>query len=249
MIALVLVLPSCSFDASVPAPTGSGGTGSDAGESIDSAPGDSPDASPAADDAAPPADAGSTSSIEPTGGTTESGTVGGSGGGAFGPFACPAGSIIAGFEGEFYLGGDNGAGFCNVKATCASLAGDGQGGVTRTQTGTIPAGIGIGDCDGQSTALPDLLCPDDTLLVGFSAVRSGLYQALTVMTLDCASLDSAGNFLGTTTSESWGSIIGSSQGPNSTACPGSEAATGIYGARGAVIDRLGLRCQSLSVTP
>jgi hypothetical protein len=257
---LSLVLVGCSFDSSTTNGIGStdsgvvpridGGAGMpDAGSAIDSSlPGI--DAGPPGIDAGPPIDAGSTSPVEPTGTSVESGVLSGGGGSPFGPVSCATGDVVIGIDADFKEATDNGDGFCHVKAVCGRLQGNGLGGVTRTQTTMVPAGSGIGNC---GSVTPDdlgtLLCPNDTVVVGYRAIRSGLYNVPTQMQLHCGSVSSSGAVLSREYTLDYGKVVGTPIGPNTVDCPDPRVGSGIYGRSGEVIDALGLHCKSLATVP
>lgn len=260
LASLSLCLVGCNFDSSTTNSTGAtdagalpgfdGGAGVlDAGSAVDAATPTS-DAGPGIDAAPLGIDAGSTSPVEPTGTSVESGVISGGGGSPFSPISCATGDVVIGIDADFKEATDNGDGFCHVKAVCGRLQGDGQGGVTRTQTTMVPAGSGIGSC---GSVTPDdlgtLLCPNDTVVVGYRAIRSGLYNVPTQMQLHCGTVSSSGAVLSREYTLDYGKVVGTPNGPSTVDCPDPGVGTGIYGRSGEVIDALGLQCKSLATVP
>lgn len=176
----------------------------------------------------------------------QSGTLGGNGGGAFVPIGCPTGSVLVGFDSDFYLGNDQGAGFCEVRAMCAKLLVSGAS-VTLSNTELVPQEVPVGDCGDNRVALEAMRCPDDGVVVGLSAVRSGQYQAITEIELRCGAIDNTGFIFNRAYSDVWGDRVGSAGSRRTTDCADPTVATGFYGTAGIVIDSLGLLCQSLAL--
>ena len=253
-----LAFVDCSFDSST---TNGGGStdagvvpGIDGGASVLDA-GSANDSSPAELDAAPTptdatADAGSTSPVEPTGTSVESGVIPVSGGGTFSPVHCAEGEVVIGIDANFKDAFDDGNGLCNFKAVCGSLQGDGQGGVTHTQTTMVPGGSGIGSCGVETGVdLGTLLCPAGSVVVGYQAIRSGKYSVPTQVQMHCGVLSDSGAILSRQYTLDYGNVTGTPIGPDTVDCPDPRVATGIYGRSGDVIDALGLHCKSLTTAP
>lgn len=241
-----LAAAGCSFDSSVfvesaepsaadaapgePQPDGAAGPDASVGAQADAAP-------------AGPED------IVPAGGISQSDMVGGSGGGSFGPIACPDGEFLIGLDGSFYLGGDNGAGLCTVQVRCSKVRFDDEGSIEHYgEVSALPADS-IGFCGGNMTPLPPLRCADNQLVTELQARTSGSFGAITEVQLRCATVNQDGEVLLENFTDSWGQIVGMVQDDQTTSCPSNAVAVGLVGRVGAVIDAMALGCQGVGVRP
>ncbi len=185
------------------------------------------------------------SRLRPVGLVSQSDSLGGTTGSLFGPTYCPAGSVVVGLDGDFYLGGDDGAGFCEVQAVCAELSIQGSQ-VSHTNLSQVPVGTTVGDCGTNRIPQEALLCPDQQVVVGLAATQGGLYLALTEIELRCGAIDSTGFIFNRAFTELWGQPVAPAGTRQRADCTDPSVAVGIHGRAGIVINRLGFLCQSLS---
>lgn len=188
--------------------------------------------------------------IVPAGGITQSDMIGGQGGGSFGPISCPAEEFLIGLDGSFYLGGDNGAGLCNVQVRCSKVRFNDDGSIEHYgKVSALPASDLIGFCGGNMTPLPALRCAENQVVTALHARTSGGFGAITEVQLRCGTVNQGGEVLLENLTDSWGQIVGAVQDDLATSCPSDTAAIALVGRVGAVIDAMAIGCQGVGVRP
>ena len=163
--------------------------------------------------------------------------------------ACPAGKLLVGIaatDSGDWPGGDEFLSF--VAPRCAAPQVDATGSFVWSQAEAGAQHGGVGDCCVTNvTPYAPIDCPADGFVMGFRA-RATAY--VTTLTLECGPLvfDGQGLVVGAPSTQVGpvGSGVGNESGD--ALCPAGTVAAAIVGSAGAVLDRIGLRCDTPTFT-